>query len=72
MFDGLGDTLTALNLGSNQLGSLRDGLFEGLTGLGTLHLQGNPGAPFALTLVPERVGDTNNVKVKVAEGAPFR
>ena len=71
VFVGLGDTLAGLSLTSNQLRELPDGVFEGLTGLTSLMLQNNPGAPFALTLVPERVGDTNNVKVKVAEGAPF-
>ena len=71
VFDGLGDTLVDLVLSNNQLRELPDGVFEGLDGLTYLYLQGNPGALFALTLVPERVGDTNNVKVKVAEGAPF-
>ena len=48
MFDGL-TGLTRLWLHSNSLSTLPDDVFEDLTELTTLRLEGNPGAPFAPT-----------------------
>ena len=52
MFDDL-IALTELHLNDNGLTALRDGVFDNLTALGTLVLNGNPGAPFAPTAVAE-------------------
>ena len=69
----------ALNLAGNKLTVLSTGMFEGLT-LGTnqpLSLDGNPGAPFTLTLELERTDAAPSadgpadVDIRLAEGAPF-
>ena len=69
--------LRTLDLSLNRLETLPTGLFAGIAGLAELHLHGNPGAPFVLTLELVRVGtvdtstDTASLVATVAEGAPF-
>ena len=63
-------SLRLLYLYDNNLSELPAGLFEGLSKLDRLRLEGNPGAPFTLTAELERRGD-GAVAVKVAEGSPF-
>ena len=66
-----GTDLHLLDLSENQLCELPAGIFEGHTRLAYLWLDQNPGAAFTLTVVLEQIPDTNNVVVRVAEGAPF-
>ena len=70
--------LGSMNLSGNQLTSLPPGLFEGVTGLRTLGLHDNPGAPFALRLelvappTPDSSpGHSATVVAEVASGVPF-
>ena len=66
--------LRTLWLGYNELTALPAGIFAGLSNLRNLELDGNPGAPFTLTLelvVSERTSTGGAVAVEVAEGAPF-
>ena len=66
--------LSGLWLFGNELNDLPAGIFSGLSNLSNLELQGNPGAPFTLTLelaVTERTSTGGTVAVEVAEGAPF-
>ena len=68
-----GDTpgLTHLYLQDNQLASLPDATFSGFTpGLAELGLQGNPGAPFALTANLMVDEDAKTVHVQVPLAAP--
>ena len=69
VFDGAGG-LTYLKLHDNNLTGLPAGLFEGLGQLNRLELQGNPGAPFTLTVEWHRLEDFT-VAARVREGAPF-
>ena len=61
--------LRKLSLSDNNLSTLPDGLFTGLTSLANVNLIGNPGATFTVTAELELHGDT--VQVIVTEGAPF-
>ena len=54
----------------NDLASLPEGLFAGLTGLNELRLDTNEGAPFTLTAELEQRGE-DAIVVKVAQGVPF-
>ena len=65
-------SLTFLTLGGNDLDSLPDGVFTGLTSLSTLTLGDNPatGDTLPLTVTVEKVG-TDQVRAKVLAGAPF-
>ncbi len=70
--------LTGLTVSDNQIADLPAGMFKSFSSLTTLWLDGNPGAPFTLTLELERTDNTDlsavspaTVKVKLAEGAPF-
>ncbi len=54
----------------NDLASLPEGLFAGLTGLKELRLDTNEGAPFTLTAELEQRGE-DAIVVKVAQGVPF-
>ena len=69
--------LRKLDLSENGLVELPAGLFAGLTALREVHLQGNPGAPFRLTLQLARtdaavtVPGPATVVTRVAPGAPF-
>ena len=67
-FQGL--TLSDLTLMNNQLTTLPAGVFDGLTLSGGLNLEGNPGAPFALTVELERAAGTGEVRLALAEGIP--
>ena len=69
--------LQQLTVSNNQIASLPVGMFKGFSSLSNLQLDGNPGAPFTLTLELERTDNTDlstaspaTVKVKLAEGAP--
>lgn len=68
-FNGAGG-LRWLMLNDNDLSGLPAGLFEGLGELTWLKMQGNPGAPFALTVEWHRLEDFTFAAV-VREGAPF-
>ena len=59
-------------MSGNDLTSLPDGLFSGLTGLDALALGGNPNAGdnLPLTVTAEKVG-SDRVRAKVLAGAPF-
>ena len=59
-----------LDLQINDLASLPEGLFAGLTGLKELRLDTNEGAPFTLTAELEQRGE-DAIVVKVAQGVPF-
>ena len=69
-------SLEGLDLGRNQLTELPTGMFLGLPRLSHLRLEGNPGAPFTLTLEARRIDEDPlasgpaSVEVHVAEGAP--
>ena len=69
--------LTVLDLSGNALGSLPEGMFDGLGLLGEVQLQDNPGAPFTLQLELVRTDDAlssagpASVVARVREGAPF-
>ena len=69
--------LRTLDLSENGLAELPAGLFAGLTALRQVHLQGNPGAPFRLTLQLARTDAAvtaprpATVVARVAQGAPF-
>lgn len=72
------ERLEDLHLSENLLGALPARMFSGLTGLRNVSLQDNPGAPFALTVVIERVDDEDllapgpaTVSPRLAQGAPF-
>ena len=78
IFNGL-IKLSRLNLNENQLTTLPAGVFAGLSDLTYLNLQDNPGSPFTLVLELTRTDNVNQtasgpamVKVKLAEGAPFK
>ena len=66
--------LGILNLSGNDLTSLPNGLFTGLTALGTgtlfLHDNPNTGDVLPLTVTVEKVG-TDQARAKVLAGAPF-
>ena len=62
--------LQKLSFSDNNLSTLPDGLFTGLTSLTKVNLIGNPGATFTVTAELEQQGD-DTVVVKVTEGAPF-
>ena len=57
-------------LNGNELSSLPDGFFVGLTNLWKVRLENNPGSPFALTISLEKVGD-GGFKAVMPSGAPF-
>ena len=59
-----------LYLNDNQLATLPNGLFKGLTNLQSLKLHGNPGAPFTFRADLEKSGD-DGVAVKVVQAAPY-
>ena len=70
--------LIGLTVSNNQIADLPVGMFKNFSRLTTLWLDGNPGAPFTLTLELARTDNTNlsaaspaTVKVKLSEGAPF-
>ena len=70
--------LNRLYLDNNQIAALPIGFFTGFSGLNTLTLTGNPGAPFTFMLELARIDTTKltapgpaTVVVNVAEGAPF-
>ncbi|MCY4373533.1 MAG: fibronectin type III domain-containing protein, partial [Spirochaetaceae bacterium] len=63
--------LTRLNLADNRLQALPGGLFSGLRAVTALDLSGNPGAPFGLNLLIERVAGEDSIRARVVEGAPF-
>ena len=63
-------SLTNLVLTNNSLSDLPAGMFSGLSALTSLWLQGNPGAPFSLTVSLEKDG-TDQFKAVIATGAPF-
>ena len=83
-FNGLSN-LTELSLYYNNINTgvfeglqLPAGMFEGLTSLLSLNLNGNPGTPFTLTLELVRTDTTDDaapgpatVVVQLAQGAPF-
>ena len=67
-----------LHLNHNNLATLPERIFEGLSNLTRLQLQGNPGAPFALTLNWLRTDAADpaapgpaTIVATVREGAPF-
>ncbi len=62
--------LHGLQLNNNSLTSLPEDVFDGLTSLTTLYLQSNPGSPFTFMAELEQTA-ANQVKVTVAEAAPF-
>ena len=62
-------SLTKLNLSDNQLRVLPPGIFSGLS-LKELLLDGNPGAPFMLTLNPRQEEGAFEFVIVVAQGAP--
>lgn len=71
-------SLEALSLADNDLAELPAGVFAGVESLKWLTLDGNPGAPFKLTLGVERADDDNllspspaRVALSLDEGAPF-
>ena len=67
-------SLSELWLSGNELTALPAGVFSGLPGFTNLELNGNPGAPFTLTLQLVRTESTatgGSVAVEVVEGAPF-
>ena len=61
-------SLTTLDLSNNQLSSLPDGIFSGLTSLTSLQLAGNTVAPLTISLL--KVGE-NQFKAVLPTGAPF-
>ena len=78
IFSGL-SSLRHLHLANNKLTELPESVFAGLSSLESLRVgNGNPGAPFLLTLALERTDNPDpmapgpaEVVVKLAEGAPF-
>ena len=62
--------MTNLNLYGNELSSLPDSIFEGLTALTTLRLGGNTVDPLPISVSLEKVG-SNQFKAVVPTGAPF-
>ena len=68
-FQGLSN-VKKLRLDQNDLETLPEGVFEGLTALRVVWLHSNPGAPFTLTVDLERRSNTA-VAARVAQGAPF-
>ena len=62
--------LRKLSLSDNNLDTLPDGVFTGLTALANVNLIGNPGATFTVSAELKQNG-ANTVVVKVSEGAPF-
>lgn len=78
VFDDLED-LRGVSVQGNRLADLPPGLFAGLNDLNEALFDENPGAPFPLRLELARTDDTDplapppaTVRVRVAEGAPFR
>ncbi len=69
IFNKLSD-LTFLNLHNNQLNSLPVGIFNRLTALTNLYLSDNPGSPFSLTVILEKVAN-GQFKAVAPTGAPF-
>ncbi len=72
-------SLRRLDLSYNELTELGPDVFVGMANLNFLDLRHNPGAPFRLTLRPERVDNKDflaqgpaRIRFGVAEGAPFR
>ncbi len=72
-------SLHRLDLRFNELTELEPAVFAGLANLAFLDLSRNPGAPFRLTLRPERLDNEDllapgpaRVRFDVAAGAPFR
>ena len=68
-FQGLSN-VKKLRLDQNDLETLPEGVFEGLTALRVVWLHSNPGAPFTLMVDLERRSNTT-VAARVAQGAPF-
>ncbi len=71
--------LRELDLSYNEFTRLEPAVFAGMPNLTFLDLSCNPGAPFRLTLRPERMDNRNllapgpaRIRFGVAEGAPFR
>ena len=69
IFSGL-TALTRIDLRDNDLSSLPDGIFSGLTMLQRLEVSRNPGAPFALAIFHEKVGE-GQFKVVAPTGTPL-
>ncbi len=72
-------SLRRLDLSYNDFTELEPAVFAGLSNLTFLDLRYNPGAPFRLTVRPERTDDEDllapgpaRIRFGVAEGAPFR
>ena len=72
-------SLRELELSWNEFKELEPAVFAGMANLTFLDLSHNPGAPFRLTLRPERMDNRNllapgpaRIRFGVAEGAPFR
>ena len=70
--------LQTLNLQDNRIPELAPGIFKGLSDLVEFSVQGNPGAPFALSVRLERRDNSDlsasgpaQVVVTIDEGAPF-
>ena len=69
--------LRHLDLSDNALEELPDGFFAGVGSLRSVHLHGNPGAPFALRLALGRTDAASwspgpaTVRLTVPTGAPF-
>ncbi|MCY4374752.1 MAG: fibronectin type III domain-containing protein, partial [Spirochaetaceae bacterium] len=69
VFDGL-RALETLDLSDNSLAAIPAGALAGIGPLSELFLDGNPGAPFTLTMELQQVGE-HAFTVTVAPGAPF-
>ncbi len=70
IFTPLGGGLNILLLQQNELSDLHDGFFDGLTGLTSLYLQGNPGATFTLKVSLQRQPN-GRYRTYLSEAAPL-